>query len=72
MNRRILARQLAGFGIDATSVDDGFAEMNALDQAFRRGEPFDLVIVDQVMPGLCGEALAERIRGTPSLAETKF
>jgi len=72
MNRRILVRQLAGFGIDATSVDDGFAAMNALDQAFRRGEPFDLVIVDQVMPGLCGEALAERIRGTPGLAETKI
>jgi signal transduction histidine kinase/CheY-like chemotaxis protein len=72
MNRRILVRQLAGFGIQATSVDDGFAAMNALDQAFRRGEPFDLVIVDQVMPGLCGEALAERIRGTPGLAETKI
>jgi signal transduction histidine kinase/CheY-like chemotaxis protein/HPt (histidine-containing phosphotransfer) domain-containing protein len=72
MNRRILARQLAGFGIDATSVDDGFAAMNALHQAFRRGKPFDLAIIDQMMPGLSGEALAEQIRGTQGLAETKI
>ncbi|MBV9376398.1 MAG: response regulator [Alphaproteobacteria bacterium] len=72
MNRRILARQLAGFGIDAMSVDDGFAAIDALDQAFRRGKPFDLVIIDQMMPGLSGEALAERIRETPNLAETKI
>ena len=72
MNRRILARQLAGFGIDAMSVDDGFAAMNALEQAFRKGKPFDLAIIDQMMPGLSGEALAEQIRETPGLAETKI
>jgi CheY-like chemotaxis protein len=72
MNRRILARQLAGFGIDAISVDDGFAAMTALEQAFRQGKPFDLVIIDQMMPGLSGEALAERIRTATGLAETKI
>jgi len=72
MNRRILARQLAGFGIEATSTDDGFAAMAELERAFHQGKPFDLVIIDQMMPGLSGEALAHRIRSTPGLAETKI
>lgn len=72
MNRRILARQLAGFGIEAMSVDDGFAAMAELERAFHQGKPFDLVIIDQMMPGLSGEALARRIRATSGLAETKI
>jgi signal transduction histidine kinase/DNA-binding response OmpR family regulator/HPt (histidine-containing phosphotransfer) domain-containing protein len=72
MNRRILGRQLAGFGIEAMSVDDGFAAMAELERAFHQGKPFDLVIIDQMMPGLSGEALAQRIRATAGLAETKI
>ncbi len=72
MNRRILARQLAGFGIEAMSVDDGFAAMAELERAFHQGKPFDLVIIDQMMPGLSGEALAQRIRATAGLTETKI
>jgi signal transduction histidine kinase/DNA-binding response OmpR family regulator/HPt (histidine-containing phosphotransfer) domain-containing protein len=72
MNRRILARQLAGFGIEAVSVDDGFAAMAEMERAFHQGKPFDLVIIDQMMPVLSGEALAQRIRATEGLAETKI
>src|ERR1700720_2358243 len=72
MNRRILARQLAGFGIEAMSVEDGFAAMAELERAFHQGKPFDLVIIDQMMPGLSGEALAQRIRATAGLAEEKI
>ena len=72
MNRRILARQLAGFGIEAISADDGFSAMAELQRAFQQGRPFDLVIIDQMMPRLSGEALAERIRAASGLAETKI
>jgi signal transduction histidine kinase/DNA-binding response OmpR family regulator len=72
MNRRILTRQLAAFGIDAVPADDGFAAMAELERAFHQGNPFDLVIIDQMMPCLSGEALAERVRTTPGLAETKL
>jgi signal transduction histidine kinase/CheY-like chemotaxis protein len=72
MNRRILCRQLAGLGMEAVSVGDGFAAMAELERSFHNGKPFDVVIVDQMMPGLSGEALAKRIRGTPGLAETKL
>jgi signal transduction histidine kinase/DNA-binding response OmpR family regulator len=72
MNRRILVRQLAAFGMEAMSVDDGFGAMAELERAFHQGKPFDLVIIDQMMPGLSGEALVERIRAVPNLAETKL
>jgi signal transduction histidine kinase/DNA-binding response OmpR family regulator/HPt (histidine-containing phosphotransfer) domain-containing protein len=72
MNRRILVRQLAAFGIEAMSADDGFGAMAELERAFHQGKPFDLVIVDQMMPGLSGEALVTRIRAVPGLAETKL
>jgi two-component system, sensor histidine kinase and response regulator len=72
MNRRILSRQLAGLGVEAVSVGDGFAAMAELERAFHQGNPFDVVIVDQMMPGLSGEALAKRVRATPDLAEAKL
>jgi CheY-like chemotaxis protein len=46
--------------------------MAELERAFHQGKPFDLVIVDQMMPGLSGEQLVERVRATPGLAETKL
>jgi signal transduction histidine kinase/DNA-binding response OmpR family regulator/HPt (histidine-containing phosphotransfer) domain-containing protein len=72
MNRRILSRQLAGLGVAAVSVGDGFAAMAELERAFHQGKPFDVVIVDQMMPGISGETLARRVRATPGLAETKL
>ena len=72
MNRRILTRQLAGLGIGAIAVEDGFTAMAELERAFHQGRPFDLAILDQMMPGLSGEALARRVRAAPDLAETKL
>jgi signal transduction histidine kinase/DNA-binding response OmpR family regulator len=72
MNRRILHRQLAALGIEAGSVNDGFAAMAELERAFHQGKPFDLVIVDQMMPGLSGEAFARRVRAGREIAETKL
>jgi CheY-like chemotaxis protein len=72
MNRRILARQLEGFGVEVVSAGDGFAAMAELERAFHLGKPFDLVIIDQLMPDLSGEVLAQKMRATPGLAETKM
>jgi CheY-like chemotaxis protein len=72
MNRRILVRQLAALRIEAVSVDDGFAAMAELERAFHQGKPFDLVVIDQMMPGLSGEALARRVRASREIGETKL
>jgi signal transduction histidine kinase/CheY-like chemotaxis protein/HPt (histidine-containing phosphotransfer) domain-containing protein len=72
MNLTIMSRQLKVFGMSVTAVSDGFAAMAELERAWHRGQPYDLVFLDQMMPGLSGDALARRIRSNPHLAEIKL
>jgi signal transduction histidine kinase/CheY-like chemotaxis protein/HPt (histidine-containing phosphotransfer) domain-containing protein len=72
MNLEILSRQLNIFGITAETTNDGFAAMAELERAWHRGKPYDIVFLDQMMPGIGGGDLAERIRANPSLNETKL
>ena len=72
MNLEILGRQLATYGMASTAVADGFAAMAELERAWHRGKPYDIVFLDQMMPGLAGEGLAERVRAMPALAETRL
>jgi signal transduction histidine kinase/CheY-like chemotaxis protein/HPt (histidine-containing phosphotransfer) domain-containing protein len=72
MNLEILGRQLGALGIKVTGVDDGFAGLAELERAWHRGKPYDIVFLDQMMPGIAGEDLAERIRANSSLQDTKL
>ena len=72
MNLDILGRQLGAYGVFATAVADGFAALAELERAWHRGKPFDLVFLDQMMPGISGEDLAQRIKTDPHLSETKL
>jgi PAS domain S-box-containing protein len=72
INLEIICRQLKAFQIDAETANDGFAALAELERAWHRGQPYDVVFLDQMMPGLSGDALARRIRDTPFLAETKL
>ncbi|HEV2674845.1 MAG TPA: response regulator [Aliidongia sp.] len=62
INRLILARQLTGYGADVVQADDGPAALAALAAAQMDAHPFDLVLVDELMPGMNGVELADRIR----------
>jgi CheY-like chemotaxis protein/HPt (histidine-containing phosphotransfer) domain-containing protein len=46
--------------------------MAELERAWHKGQPYDLVFLDQMMPGLSGEGLAKRLRALPAFAETKL
>jgi signal transduction histidine kinase/DNA-binding response OmpR family regulator len=70
MNRRLLRRQLERAGISIIEAEDAFAGFAALERAWHRGEPLDLAVIDQMMPGMPGEVLAERIRRDERLGET--
>jgi PAS domain S-box-containing protein len=72
MNLEIISRQLKGFGMEVVCCADGFDALAEVERAWHRGSPHDIVFIDQMMPGLSGEALAERIRAIPQLAETKL
>jgi PAS domain S-box-containing protein len=72
MNRRVLTAQLGALGIAADTAIDGFEAIAELERGWHQGWPFDLVIIDQRMPALSGDALVRRIREMPEIAETKL
>ena len=72
MNLEIISRQLSGLGMEVTTCQDGFDAMAELERAWHRGNPYDIVFLDQMMPGLAGESLAARIRALPQFREAKL
>ncbi len=72
MNREILSKQLKNVGVDVSSCDDGFAALAEVERAGRSGRGYDLLLIDQMMPGMSGEALARRLRGLPQAAGVRL
>ncbi len=72
MNIAVMTRQLHAFGMSVTGAHDGFAAMAELERAWHKGQPYDLVFLDQMMPGMAGDELAGRVRRNPHFAETKL
>ncbi|MBE9604065.1 response regulator [Acetobacteraceae bacterium H6797] len=62
VNRTIFLRQLRDLGIQADTAEDAFAASAMIERANARGQPYDLVLIDQMMPILSGVALARRLR----------
>lgn len=71
-NLEVMSRHLSAFHIEAATAQDGFAALAELERAWHRGQPYDIVFLDQMMPGLSGDALVKRIRADQSLAETRL
>jgi signal transduction histidine kinase/DNA-binding response OmpR family regulator len=61
-NRRVLVELLKRWGAAARDVASGRDALAQLDEAARRADPFDLVILDYQMPEMDGLELAEAIR----------
>ncbi len=72
INRTILRRQLTGFGAFCTEAEGGDAALAALSAAEQAGRPFDLVLLDQMMPGISGDAVARAIRAHSDWQQPKL
>jgi signal transduction histidine kinase/DNA-binding response OmpR family regulator len=72
LNRRILARQLGGLGMEPSTAAGGVLALAELERASQRGSPFDLVVIDQMMPGISGDDLVQRIHAMPGAAGTRL
>lgn len=61
-NRRILNEMLTHWGMAATLCDSAARALMELETAARKDEPFDLVVLDAMMPVVDGFQLAKMIR----------
>jgi len=66
-NRRILLEVLRRWQMRPEDADSGPRGLNKLDQASRSGQPFQLILLDEEMPGMSGLQVIERIRSNPDL-----
>jgi CheY-like chemotaxis protein len=66
-NRHILRDVLTNWGMRPTIAVDGPDALMHMNEAAIRGEPFELAILDVMMPDMDGFTLAERIRLDPRL-----
>jgi len=67
-NRRILEEMLRNWGLVPTVADSGVSALTAMQRAANAGEPYRLVLLDCMMPGMDGFSLAELIGGNSWLA----
>jgi two-component system sensor histidine kinase/response regulator len=71
-NRMILEDVLSQWGCRPLAVDSGPEALRALGRAADRGEPYPLVMLDMMMPGMDGCELARRVRADPRHAATRM
>ena len=64
-NRRILRHYVSAWGMQCSEADSGRAALEALERAEAEGSPFDIVLLDVMMPEMSGTEVAAAIRNRP-------
>jgi CheY-like chemotaxis protein len=72
INRTIFRRQLEGDGAIVAEAADGETCLKMLERAQGKALPFDIVLMDHMMPGMGGDTVAERIRGDANLRQPRL
>lgn len=67
--RDVLSLMLSAINMEVDSVQDGHSAIVRLEEAVKAGKPYDVVLLDWVMPGIDGIETARRIRANASLAK---
>jgi two-component system, sensor histidine kinase and response regulator len=68
-NRTILERYLSSWGMRERSFESGSQALEEMQVAARSDDAFDVAIVDMMMPGMDGRAVADQIRSDARLRE---
>ena len=71
-NRTILIKMLKSFGCKAEAVSSGAEAIKMLKSASHAGNPFDIVLLDMMMPGMSGEHTTIIIKNTPEISNTRI
>jgi two-component system sensor histidine kinase/response regulator len=68
-NRTILSHQLDSWGMIHTEAESGAQALDLLRAAAMEGAPFDLAVLDLMMPEMDGFELARTIKADPDIAQ---
>jgi signal transduction histidine kinase/CheY-like chemotaxis protein len=67
-SREILLHQLSGMGLAPQVADGGLAALGELNAAARSDRPYDLLVLDDRMPGMSGRSVVRALRGDARFA----
>ena len=67
--REVLSAMLSSLRITVDTAIDGFSAIARLEEAVEEGQPYDLVLLDWIMPGIDGIETARRIKSNSRLAK---
>jgi PAS domain S-box-containing protein len=71
-NRKILLQQTTSWGMRTTEAESGLQALQLLRDAASKGEPFEIAILDLMMPGMDGFDLARTIKTDSAIAQTRL
>jgi CheY-like chemotaxis protein/HPt (histidine-containing phosphotransfer) domain-containing protein len=71
-NREILHHYLAHSGAISEAAADGPRALQMLHDAVERNQPFDVALLDMLMPGMSGLEVAKAVETDPALAATRL
>ncbi len=69
-NRHVLTEQLSNWGMKADCVKDGVEGMTVLKASYEFNKPYDVILLDYLMPGMDGHEFAKMITHSDTLGVT--
>ena len=71
-NRRLLRHNLVAWQMESAEADTASAAVDLLRQGVSHGAPFDIALIDLMMPDVDGLTLARQIRADASISDTRM
>jgi two-component system sensor histidine kinase/response regulator len=71
-NRKIVSHQMSSWGMRHEEAEGGRRALELLRQAVAQARPYDLVVLDLMMPEMDGFELARTIKTEPALAQAQL
>lgn len=67
VNRMLLSEQLSGWDVQSDTAIDGVDALTKIRSAQERGQPYDFLLLDFLMPGMNGQEFAQVLKQTSTI-----